>query len=69
MINGIDANDSAGIAVSHAGDINGDGRDDVLVAALSLEDSGTDNIDAVYVIYGNQNAFTSSIDLSSLEMC
>ena len=56
VINGIDANDYSG-AVSHAGDVNGDGVDDVIIG--SRRES--------YVVFGNNSGFPSSLDLSTLD--
>jgi Ca2+-binding RTX toxin-like protein len=43
--------DSAGISVSEAGDVNGDGIDDFIVGAF-LNDAGGTNSGAAYVVYG-----------------
>jgi len=67
-IDGLNNNDFLGDAISAAGDVNGDGIDDFLIAAPyedtnSLTDSGQ-----VYVVYGRQGGFGSNpkLDLNSL---
>jgi T1SS-143 domain-containing protein len=45
--------DSAGGSVSSAGDVNGDGFDDVIIGA-KLNDTAGDGAGAAYVIYGGQ---------------
>ncbi|MCJ9430065.1 beta strand repeat-containing protein [Kordiimonas marina] len=64
-INGANANDRAGFSVSSAGDINGDGYDDILVGSY-LADPYFNNAGATYVIYGSASGFGPSIELSSL---
>ena len=55
--------DQAGKAGSSAGDINGDGFDDILVGALN--DAGGLNAGAAYVIFGKASGF-ANIDLASM---
>jgi Ca2+-binding RTX toxin-like protein len=57
--------DFAGISVSAAGDVNGDGFDDVIVAAPGADGTGKDAGEA-YVVFGSGAAFPASIDLSAL---
>jgi hypothetical protein len=59
-INGESATNS-GYSVSHAGDINGDGIDDLIIGAPYADPSG-----AAYVVFG-QTGGMSDIDLSSLD--
>ncbi len=54
--------DRAGSSVSAAGDINGDGIDDLVIGAFSA--NGFDG--ASYVVFGSDQGFTASIELSDL---
>ncbi len=64
-INGIDALDFAGSSVSGAGDVNGDGVDDVIIGALQGESGG--NITGTsYVVFGSSTGFDAAIELSTL---
>jgi Ca2+-binding RTX toxin-like protein len=65
VIIGDTAGDNAGRSVSSAGDINGDGFDDVIVGARLGDDNGTDTGEA-YVIFGRAGSTRTSIDLSTL---
>src|SRR5262249_18508101 len=55
----------AGFSVSSAGDINGDGFADVIVAAPYADAHGTDS-GSVYVVFGHDGKFASSLSLSTL---
>ncbi len=57
-----DVGDRAGNSVSAAGDINGDGIDDLVIGAFSA--NGFDG--ASYVVFGSNQGFTASIELSNL---
>ncbi len=68
-LNGIDNRDYAGYSVSSAGDVNGDGFDDVIVGAYGAEPSGSGSYSRVgesYVVFGKSGGFSSAIDLSGL---
>ncbi|NKB55076.1 MAG: hypothetical protein GKS00_01960 [Alphaproteobacteria bacterium] len=56
VIRGDDASDFLGWSVSSAGDVNGDGVDDLIVGAPFDNDGGTDAGEA-YVIFGGTRAF------------
>ena len=58
--------DQAGISVSGAGDINGDGIDDMIVGARYGDDGGT-NAGEAYVIFGKTGTTRTSLDLTTLE--
>ena len=51
-INGIDAGDNSGTSVSSAGDINGDGVNDVIIGAFSGDPNGVDSAGESYVVFG-----------------
>jgi VCBS repeat-containing protein len=51
-LDGIDAEDVAGRAVSAAGDVNGDGFDDVIVGAGSANPNGDSDAGESYVVFG-----------------
>jgi Ca2+-binding RTX toxin-like protein len=53
----------AGWGVSNAGDVNGDGIDDVLVAPYYASPTAG----AGYVVFGKASGFSSSVDLSTLD--
>ncbi|MBN3991121.1 MAG: FG-GAP repeat protein [Nostoc sp. NMS2] len=66
VINGIDADDESGISVSNAGDINGDGIDDLIIGASSADSKLTVGAGESYVVFGSSNGFEPSFNLSSL---
>jgi hypothetical protein len=63
-IDGDDAGDQTGVRVGSAGDVNGDGRPDALVAANATDDNGRTNSGAAYVVFGKTT--TTAIDLNAL---
>ncbi|AFY47882.1 FG-GAP repeat protein [Nostoc sp. PCC 7524] len=63
VLNSINLNESVALSVSAAGDINGDGIDDLVIGAQRFGSSRTGQI---YVVFGNQAGFSSSFDLSRL---
>jgi len=62
---GVDAGDNAGISVS-AGDVNGDGKDDIIVSAYHADGPGNAISDAgeAYVVYG-EAALPATSDLQT----
>ncbi|MGV8712933.1 MAG: integrin alpha, partial [Nitrosomonas sp.] len=58
--------DDLGRSVSGAGDINGDGFDDVIVGASGADTNGMDS-GSSYVIFGKASGFTATMDLSKLD--
>ncbi len=65
-LDGEDAFEHAGASVSSAGDVNGDGVDDLIVGAF-WADTYTDMSGASYVVYGRKSGFDARIDLSSID--
>ena len=65
ILNGIDANDFSGVSVSSAGDVNGDGYDDLLIGAYRADPDG-DDAGETYVVYGGANA-PGMLELSALD--
>jgi len=63
---GVNAGDGSGTSVGFAGDINVDGFDDVIIGAPAADPNGVGS-GASYVVYGSDQAFASSINLSSLD--
>lgn len=61
-INGVASYDESGHSVSAAGDINGDGFDDVIIGAPRAGSGGES-----YVVLGSNMAFTSTLNLSALD--
>ena len=64
IIQGDAAGDQAGQSVASAGDVNGDGYDDIIIGAPYGDDGGTSAGEA-YVIFGKSTGF-ANIDLSAL---
>ncbi len=64
VIQGDAAGDRAGADLSSAGDVNGDGYDDLIIGA-ELNDLGGNNAGAAYVIFGRAGVL-ANIDLSNL---
>ncbi len=58
--------DQSGFSVSGAGDVNGDGLDDVIVGAWGADPSG-ERSGSSYVVFGKAVGFTAVMDLSSLD--
>jgi len=57
------ANDHFGIGAASAGDVNGDGYDDVIVGATG-NDGGGDDAGEVYVYYGSSSGLSATPDWS-----
>ena len=62
IINGINKGDNLGLSVSSAGDVNGDGIADIIVAT-----PGANNIGQSYVIFGSKYEFPTVINSTWLD--
>ena len=65
-LTGVATGDFAGISVSAAGDVNGDGFVDLIIGA-NRADEGGGNRGAAYVVFGQAGGFGTSVALSSLD--
>lgn len=65
-LNGIAAADNTGVAVSSAGDINGDGFADILIGADLADPNGRDSGQS-YVVFGTDVVIGVPLELSSLD--
>jgi Ca2+-binding RTX toxin-like protein len=65
MINGVAANDSSGrSSVSNAGDVNGDGLDDLIIGAMGDDPNGSGS-GASFVVYGKTGG--DVVELSNIQ--
>jgi len=65
-IDGVAENDYSGFAVSGAGDVNGDGTDDLLIAAYGADPNGEQS-GSTYVVFGQNTGFPAVVDLAGLD--
>jgi hypothetical protein len=65
LIKGAATNDYTGISVAGAGDVNGDGRDDIIVGAYLSAANGAMS-GAAYVLYGKATPSTVILDVTGL---
>jgi Ca2+-binding RTX toxin-like protein len=66
-LDGIDANDRSGFSVANAGDVNGDGFDDLIIGAFAADPGGDSIAGESYVVFGRACGFAASLDLSTLD--
>ena len=67
VLNGIDENDDSGTSVSSAGDVNGDGFDDLIIGAPGGDPGGRNGAGESYVVFGKAGGFAASLNLSALD--
>jgi hypothetical protein len=64
VIKGESVGDYSGYSVSSAGDVNGDGLDDLIIGAIFADASGVSNAGKSYVVFGKQD--NTTINLSAI---
>ncbi|MES1022475.1 hypothetical protein ABN584_06190 [Gloeocapsa sp. BRSZ] len=67
VIKGINEFDRSGGSVSNAGDVNGDGFDDILIGAYNANLIGQFATGASYVVFGKASGFDASLELATLD--
>ena len=67
VLDGIDSGDYSGVSVSRAGDINGDGIDDLIIGAATADPNGNTQAGESYVVFGQNSAFSAIFDLGALD--
>nr|NKB46770.1 hypothetical protein [Legionellales bacterium] len=67
LVAGANALDQFGFSISHAGDINGDGIDDIIVGAPSADPGGISKAGQAYVLFGDNSGFSFSFDVTGLD--
>ena len=70
VLNGVAAYDASGFSVSAAGDVNGDGIDDLLIGAVYASPGGRVEAGESYIVFGRNTAevgnFPAEFELASL---
>jgi hypothetical protein len=66
VLKGIDAYDHSGFSVSDAGDVNGDGTDDIVIGAYFADPHGRGGAGESYVVFGRASGFPATFELRSL---
>jgi hypothetical protein len=67
VIEGIAANDFSGRSVAGAGDVNGEGVDDIVIGAYAATPGTGDNAGETYVVFGKETAVDDSLALADLD--
>ena len=66
-ISGVDRFDNAGDSVSSAGDVNGDGIDDLIIGAPFADANGNYSAGESYIVFGSSDGFAANLDLAELD--
>ena len=65
-LNGASKGDASGISVSGAGDVNGDGFDDIIIGAVGANTENGAGSGKSYVVFGSASRFPAEIDLGAM---
>jgi len=65
-LDGVAATDYSGFSVTGAGDVNGDGIDDIMIGAPYADPAGS-NSGSSYVVFGQDMGFPAVVDLGTLD--
>jgi len=66
VLAGVEPFDVSGVSVSGAGDVNGDGIDDLIIGAFLGDPGGRIDAGESYVVFGRATGFPAVFELSSL---
>jgi Ca2+-binding RTX toxin-like protein len=68
VVHGQEANDQLGLSAVSAGDVNGDGLDDLIMGARLADAAGNakTNAGGTYVLFGRPDGFAAAIDAATL---
>ena len=66
-ISGLDNDDRLGSSVSSAGDVNGDGIDDLIIGAPYADANGNYSAGESYIVFGSSDGFAANLDLAELD--
>ena len=66
-LDGVAAGDNAGLSVDGAGDINGDGIDDIIIGAGLADVSTEVDAGSSYIVYGTDAGFSAVVSLAALD--
>src|SRR5262249_3705935 len=66
VLKGVDESDFSGRAVGSAGDVNGDGVDDLIIGADDADANGHADAGESYVVFGRRTGFPAAFELRSL---
>ena len=66
VLTGSDAKDYSGYSVSAAGDVNGDGIDDLIIGAYGADPGRDNHAGESYVVFGSAQGFPAIVELASL---
>ena len=67
VIRGNEADDRLGLNVRSAGDINGDGIDDLITGSFKANPNGENDAGQAYIIFGSDSGFAAELEVSTLD--